>query len=146
MKDGRYERFMRHSTTLVPIGVSGIGLLGLSIYRFLSPRKETETHKVIYDSAEVILSFGASFMVLLYMGRLLMSVLNQAFRGISFDGMAFTFVLFSLLGLLINPFALTVLRKLFPDKEQDPIAVSGVIASTLLTLYFTWAMYLGRKA
>jgi len=144
MKDGRYERFMRHSTTLVPIGVSGIGLIVLSIYRFLTPTKET--HKVIYDSAELILSFGASFMVLLYMGRLLMSVLNQAFRGISFDGMAFTFVLFSLLGLLINPFALTVLRKLFPDKEQDPIAVSGVIASTLLTLYFTWAMYLGRKA
>ena len=94
MKDGRYERFMRHSKTLVPIGVSGIALIGLSIYRFLTLTKETETRKVIYDSAEVVLSFGTSFMILMYMGMLLMSTISQTFRGIPFTGMSFSIVLY----------------------------------------------------
>ena len=141
MKDGTYQRFMRHSSTLVPIGVSGIGLIGLNIYRYVTP-----VNNKIYDYAEVALSAGASFMVLMYMGGLLMTILSQAFRGMSFDGMAFTFVLYALLGLLVNPFALTLLRRQFPDKENDPIVVFGIVASTLLTLFFTWAMFLGTRA
>jgi hypothetical protein len=142
MKDKTYERFMRHSPILVPVGVSGIGLIGLNIYRFVTPEK----HKIIYDSVELALSFAASFTILMYMGGLLKTILVQAFRGLSFNIMTLTFVLYSLVGLLINPFALTLLRRLFPQKEKDPVVLLGILVSTLLTLFFTWAIFIGTRA
>jgi hypothetical protein len=138
-----YENFMRHSATLVPIGLAGIGLLGLILYRLVTPVSDDLKKKLSY--AELALSLVTSSMVLLYMGGLFMSILMQMFRGFIFNSMNVSIIAYCLFGLLINPFALTVIRLVAQDKINDMAASGGVIMSTGLVLYFTSAMFLGTR-
>jgi hypothetical protein len=66
MKDGVYERFMRNSSILVPTGVSAAGLISLITYRLIYPISDDLKQKLSY--VELVLSFGAGFVVLMYMG------------------------------------------------------------------------------
>jgi hypothetical protein len=143
MKDSTYERFLRHSTTLVPIGLAGLGLVATTIYRLVTPVSDDLKKNLTY--AEVALSLVTSSMVLLYMGGLFMTIVMQVFRGLAFNGMTLSILAYSLLGLLINPFALTLMRLAVQDKINDTVVSSSVIASTGLILFFTWAIFVGTR-
>jgi hypothetical protein len=87
------------------------------------------------------------------MGAIFLIVVMQIFKNIlkgiapneSGLYMGLFFLLFSLFGLLINPFALTVMRLAAQDKINDTAASGGVIVSTGLILFYTSAMYLGTR-
>lgn len=143
MKNAMYDNFIRHSATVVPIGLAGLGLVAITVYRLVTPVSDDLKKKLSY--AELALSFVTSSMVLLYMGGLFRSIVMQAFRGLAFNGMAFSMIVYSLFGLLINPFALTVMRLALQDKINDKMASGGILVSTGLILYLTAAMFLGTR-
>ena len=145
MKEGIYERVLKFSSTHVPIGLAGLGLVAITIYRLVTPISDDLKKKLSY--AELALSFVTSSMILLYMGALFMSILMLMFRSLSsgiapnmfgfYMGMSFIF--YSLVGLLINPFALTVMRLTLQDKINDTVVSGGIVASTGLILSYVWA-------
>ena len=143
MKSRMHENFIRHSATLVPIGLAGIGLLSVTMYRLVTPVSDDLKKQLSY--AELALSLVTSSMVLLYMGRLFMTILMEMFRGLAFNGMTLSIIMYCLFGLLINPFALTVMRLAAQDKINDTAASGGVIVSTGLILFYTSAMFIGTR-
>ena len=146
MKDGVYERFMRHSATLVPIGLSGAGLISLITYRLIYPISDDLKWKLYY--VELILSVGASFMVLGYMSGLFITVLTHMIRDGVVNGMDVSFIIYALLGLLLNPYVLTVLREIYKDSGvgvDDTMMSLAVIVTTGVSLLFTWALFVGTR-
>jgi hypothetical protein len=143
MKEGVYERFMRHSATLVPIGLAGTGLITLITFRLARPVSDELNKTLSY--VELFLSFGASLMILIYMGGLFTTLLRQMLRGLAFNGMLIFFMIYALLGLLLNPFALTVLRVALEDKIDDMKLSLGILVSTCASLLFTWVLFVGTR-
>ena len=143
MKNPTYDNFIRHSTTLVPIGLAGLGLVAITIYRLVTPVSDDLKKNLSY--AEVALSLVTSSMVLLYMGGLFKTIVMQAFKDLVFNGMTFSIIVYCLFGLLINPFALTVMRLVAQDKINDTMVSGGIIASTGLILFYAWAALVGTQ-
>jgi len=144
MKESAYERFIKHSSTLIAIGLSGIALISLITYRLLYPVSDDLNQKLSY--AELALSLVTSSRILVYTGILFMILLIALARGSVFNGMFLIFMIYALVGLLLNPFVLSGLRVLLQDKINDTLISLTIVASTVITLVYTSAMFLRKKA
>ena len=87
------------------------------------------------------------------MGGLFKTILFHLFKSLSSGNapnmfgfyMGMSFILYSLFGLLINPFALTLMRLALQDKINDKMVSGGILVSTGLILSYVWAALVGTR-
>lgn len=133
-----YKAVPREVMVLAGISVlAGIALIGIIAYRLITPVSDDTKKNLSY--AELGLSFVTSFQVLLYSLGLcyLMIVIGGLTK---MNSMALMFIICAVVGLLINPFTLTLIRLSFKDKLNDTLVSTGVIVSSLLSLFINLRM------
>ena len=118
----------------IVILLTGIALIGIIAYR-LNILVLDDTKKNL-SYAELGLSFVTSFQVVLY--SLGVFYLMIGIGGLTkMNSMALMVIICAVVGLLLNPFTLTLIRLSFQGKLNDTLVSTGVIVSSLVSLCIT---------
>jgi hypothetical protein len=123
MRTNIYLSLKSQATSLLPIFLSGIILIGLIIYDLKKTHVVSDYKKKVILYSEIVLSFIASFALLMYMYYLLYPS---------------WFIIFPLGLILTSPFGLTIIRVFLQNKSYDmPLSILTII-STLFSMFFTF--------